>query len=154
VSDYPQPAGLAQPPVYPPPVVTQDERTMATLAHALQVVGWWIAPLIIFFLKPESKFVRFHSLQAMLLQFCIMLFWMVGMVLFFVGMFATIPHGRPGPGQMPPLFMLVVPILWLGGMLIWIVTLVLAIVYAIKAGQGEWAGYPIIGGIARRFLGL
>jgi uncharacterized membrane protein len=135
-------------------VVTQDERTMATLAHALQVVGWWIAPLIIFFLKPESKFVRFHALQAMLLQFTIMVLWIGGFVLFFVAMFATIPHGRPAPGQPPPLIMLVFPFFWLGGMVIWIVTLVLAIIYAVKAGQGEWARYPLIGGIARRLLGL
>jgi len=26
---------------------TPDERTMATLAHALQLIGAWIAPLII-----------------------------------------------------------------------------------------------------------
>jgi len=153
VSDYPQPPELAQPPVYALPVVTQDERTMATLAHALQVIGWWLAPLIIFFLKPESKFVRFHALQAMLLQFSIMVFWIGGMVLFFVGMFATVAHGQPRPGQ-PPIFMLFFPILWAGGMVIWLVMMVLAIVYAVKAGRGEWAGYPLIGRVARRILGL
>jgi uncharacterized membrane protein len=40
---------------------SQDERTMAVLAHALQVVGWWIAPLIIFVLKRQSRFVAFHA---------------------------------------------------------------------------------------------
>jgi uncharacterized membrane protein len=29
---------------------------------------------------------------------------------------------------------------------------VIAIVYAIKAGRGEWANYPVIGKIARRIL--
>jgi hypothetical protein len=29
-------------------VATQDERTMAMLAHLLQIVGGWLAPLIIF----------------------------------------------------------------------------------------------------------
>ena len=33
------------------PELTQDERTMATLAHVLQIVGMWIAPLIIFLVK-------------------------------------------------------------------------------------------------------
>ncbi|MFZ0479207.1 MAG: hypothetical protein WAL71_08660 [Terriglobales bacterium] len=37
--------------------ITQDERTMATLAHVLQVVGWWIAPLIIFLVQLKSRFV-------------------------------------------------------------------------------------------------
>ena len=35
---------------------------MAILAHVLQIVGWWIAPLIIFLLKRDSKFTSFHAL--------------------------------------------------------------------------------------------
>jgi uncharacterized Tic20 family protein len=148
VGDYTVP-----PPYAPPAAVSQDERTMAMLAHALQIVGWWIAPLIIFFLKPDSKFVRFHALQAMLLQFTLFLLWIVGFVLMFVFIFASVAHGSSGAGQ-SPLAALVFPVFWLGGMVFWVLVLVAAIVYAIKAGQGEWAGYPIIGGIARRFLGL
>ena len=45
---------------------------MATLAHIVQVVGWWIAPLVIFLLKRESRFVSFHALQALLLQIAYM----------------------------------------------------------------------------------
>ena len=58
------------------PIPTQDERTMATLAHVLQVVGWFIAPLIIFFIKRESRFVAFHALQAIFLQLVYMVLWM------------------------------------------------------------------------------
>ena len=47
---------------------TPDERTMATLAHALQLIGAWIAPLIIFLIRRQSRFVSFHALQALLLQ--------------------------------------------------------------------------------------
>jgi uncharacterized Tic20 family protein len=47
---------------------TPDERTMATLAHALQLIGSWIAPLIIFLIRRRSRFVSFHALQALLLQ--------------------------------------------------------------------------------------
>jgi uncharacterized membrane protein len=47
---------------------TQDERTMAVLAHALQLVGGWIAPLVIFFVKRQSRFVSFHALQVLFLQ--------------------------------------------------------------------------------------
>ena len=53
------------------PILTQptlDERTMAILAHMLPIVGLWIAPLIIFVVKRESRFVSFHALQALLLQ--------------------------------------------------------------------------------------
>ncbi len=44
-------------------VPTQDERTMGTLAHVLQLVGGWIAPLVIFLVKRNSRFVSFHALQ-------------------------------------------------------------------------------------------
>ena len=30
---------------------TSDEKTMATLAQVLQLVGWWIAPLIIYLIR-------------------------------------------------------------------------------------------------------
>ena len=62
--------GAVQPTQTPP---TQDERTMALLAQVLQIVGWWIAPLVIFLIKRESKFVSFHALQALLLQILQML---------------------------------------------------------------------------------
>ena len=50
------------------PEPTQDERTMATLAHVLQMVGGFLAPLIIFFIRRESRFVSFHALQVLFLQ--------------------------------------------------------------------------------------
>ncbi|MFZ0479208.1 MAG: hypothetical protein WAL71_08665 [Terriglobales bacterium] len=37
-------------------------------------------------------------------------------------------------------------------MSMWVAVLVIAIIYAIKAGRGEWANYPVIGKIARRIL--
>ena|SRR5688500_3611496 len=125
---------------------------MAMLAHALQLIGAFIAPLIIFFLKPESRFVRFHALQALLLQLLILFMWIIGFVLMFVFIFASVAHGGSRGHSPEAAFM--IPLFWLGGLLFWVVDLVLAIVYAIKAGQGEWAGYPILGGIARRILGL
>jgi uncharacterized membrane protein len=45
--------------------ITSDEKTMATLAHVLQLVGGWIAPLIIYLVKRDSKFVAFHAMQAL-----------------------------------------------------------------------------------------
>ena len=43
---------------------TPDERTLALLAHMLQIMLCWIAPLAIFLIKRQSKFVSFHALQA------------------------------------------------------------------------------------------
>ena len=71
-----QPGASDPAPIEPAPAApnliepTLDERTMAILAHMLQIVGLWIAPLIIFVIKRESRFVSFHALQALLLQVC------------------------------------------------------------------------------------
>ena len=43
------------------PVPTQDERTMAFLAHLLQVFTGFIAPLVIFCVKQDSRFVKLFS---------------------------------------------------------------------------------------------
>ena len=66
---------------------TSDERTMAMLAHVLQLVGGWIAPLIIFLVKQDSRFVRFHALQVLLLQGVYILCWIVAIVIGFAVMF-------------------------------------------------------------------
>ncbi|MGA2372217.1 MAG: DUF4870 domain-containing protein [Candidatus Korobacteraceae bacterium] len=139
----------------PSPVceITQDDRTMATLAHVLQVVCWWIAPLIILLLKRDSLFVKFHALQALILQICLAILWMAGMMVFMVAMFATMPaSGGSAHNAPPPAVMIFFPVFWILGMGGWAVVLILAIVYGIKAGRGEWADYPVIGRLARHLL--
>jgi uncharacterized membrane protein len=133
--------------------LTQDERTMAILGHVLQLVGWWIAPLIIFLIRRQSRFVSFHALQALLLQivFSVLLFLIIGG--FFVFMIVGVAAGPPF-GREPPLgFLLFIPI-WLLMFVVQVLVWVLAIVYGVKAGRGEWAEYPVIGGWARRLLKL
>ena len=132
--------------------VTQDERTMATLAHALQVVGWWIAPLIIFLINRKSRFVSFHALQALLLQVAYLILMGGFMVLWIGTIFGVIAHQGASNAAPPAVLFILMPLIWLGFMGMWIFVLVVAILYAIKAGRGEWANYPIIGRIAKRLL--
>jgi uncharacterized protein len=132
---------------------TPDERTMAILAHVLQVVGWWIAPLIIFLVKRESRFVSFHALQALFLQIIYAFVMMIIMVLWVGTAFLSMAHAARAPNTSPPpAFFLVFPLMWLGFMGGWALMLVVAIVYGVKAGRGEWAEYPILGSLARRVL--
>ena len=133
---------------------TQDERTMAVLAHALQLAGGFIGPLVILLVKRDSKFVSFHALQALLLQICYIIVWVGIMVVWFAVIFGTVfSHMGPPPSNQPPvaLFMFF-PLFWLAAMGLWVLILIVVIVYSIKAGHGEWAGYPILGGWARRIL--
>src|SRR5262249_50777601 len=133
---------------------TQDERTMATLAHALQLIASWIAPLVIFLINRKSRFVSFHALQALLLQ----IVYSIVIVLFTVGWFflilsAAFVHGAATKGASPPVALFfVIPLFWLFLIGAGITILILAIVYCIKAGRGEWAEYPVLGKWARRML--
>lgn len=131
---------------------TQDERTMATLAQALSILGF-LAPLIIFLIKRQSRFVSFHALQAVLWHVIYLAVVMVSFVGFFMVMALTIFHSAATKGSSPPVELFVFfPVLWLVIVAGSIINLILAIVYAVKAGQGEWANYPVFGRWARRIL--
>lgn len=125
---------------------------MATLAHILQVVGWWVAPLVIFLLKRESRFVSFHALQALLLQIAYMFLTFMFMGLWFVFFFVMMAQHPATHGAPPPAMFILFPLVWLGFIAAWTLMLVIAIVYAIKAGRGEWAEYPVLGRLSRKIL--
>src|SRR5258708_23310496 len=70
---------------------TEDERTMAMLAHLLMAFTGFIGPLVIFCVKQNSRFVRFHSLQALIwhaiylgLSFVFMAVCFSGVILSFI----------------------------------------------------------------------
>jgi len=131
---------------------TQDDRTMAILAHALQLVGGFIAPLIIFFVKRQSRFVSFHALQVLLFQIVHVFFSMVLTVGWVVAIFTTVMRSQAGHSAPPTAFFVLFPVIMVFFMGFWLITLVLAIVFGIKAGGGEWAEYPVLGGLARKIL--
>lgn len=134
------------------PAPAEDERTMALLAHVLMIVTWWIGPLIIYLLKRDSRFVSFHALQALFWQVAQFLLTMVVGGIWFVSFFAMAGAGKSqGP---PAAFIAGFLLFWLVMMGAWVLTLVLGIVYGIKASKGEWAAYPVIGGWARRLAGV
>jgi uncharacterized protein len=144
---------LANPPQLYWMETTSDERTMATLAHALQLFGSWIAPLVIFLVRRQSRFVAFHALQALLLQ----IVHTIVMLLFVGGMFLTmilyiIPASGGNAAHFPTPLFLMFPLFWLVLITLSMGTLVIAIIYAIKAGRGEWADYPVLGRLARKML--
>ena len=126
---------------------------MGSLAHFLQIVCSWIAPLAILLLKRDSLFVKFHALQALLLQICMLAVCVVGVAVFMITMFVTMPASGHAAHDAPPVAVMVgFGMLWLLMMGGWVVVLIVAVVYGIKAGRGEWAGYPVIGRLARQLL--
>jgi uncharacterized membrane protein len=126
---------------------------MATLAHALQLIGGWIAPLIIFLVKRQSRFVSFHALQALLLQIIHVIVMIIMVVVWFITILSTIALHSASKSTAPPVALFIlIPLFWLGIMAVGITTLVVAIVYCIKASRGEWAEYPVLGRLARKML--
>jgi uncharacterized protein len=138
--------GTQQPTLAALPPPTQDERTMAFLAHLLQAFTGFIGPLIIFCVKQDSRFVKFHALQALVWQLCYMaLIFAVSMALI-VSIFSSMAHIPPGSHQAPPPgFFIFLPVVWLLAMGGWVLNVILGVVYGIKANRGEWAAYPVIG---------
>ena len=125
---------------------TEDERTMAMLAHLLMAFTGFIGPLVIFCMKQNSRFVRFHSLQALIWHAIYLGLVFLFMAVFFVGMITSLIHNPPQPhSQATPAFFYFFPFVWLGFMGGWVVNVILGVVYAIKANRGEWATYPVYG---------
>jgi uncharacterized Tic20 family protein len=134
------------------PAPTQDEKTMAMLAHVLQIFTWWIGPLVIFIVKQDSKFVRFHALQALLWQIALIVVWMMGMAVWLAVIFSTVfsSVGKADSHQAPPVAMFVgIGLIWLLFMAMYLSNILFGILFGIKAGRGEWASYPLIGRWAR-----
>ncbi len=136
-------------------VPSSDERTLAMLAELLQLFSWIIGPLIIYFAKRDSRFVRFHALQAILWQVVVIIFYVVFFVVMIAGFIAAIPRNGGSPPNPSSAFPFVVLFCLYGFMgLTWIATMILAIYFAVKAQSGTWASYPVIGRLARRMAGV
>lgn len=126
---------------------------MAMLAHVLQAVVWWIGPLIIFLIKRDSRFVSFHALQALFLQIAYLIVMGGGVVLWFLVMVLFVAHQSVGHSPAAPLgIFLMFPLIWFGFIGTFVLMMIVAIVFGVKAGRGEWAEYPVLGSLARRVL--
>ena len=136
---------------------SKDERLLGMLAHILSFSGGgFIAPLVILLTKRDSRFVRFHALQALLLSVTVFGVLFGG---FFLTMFIAIglsarhaPSSMPDshPGPPPPAVFLVFPLFFLG-MGSWIVA---SIVLGVRANAGRWSALPGFGWLTRKLLGL
>jgi len=99
---------------------TQDEKTLALVAHLGALLAWFIAPLLVYLIKKdESKFVAFHALQALYFSLACSAMLMV-----------TIPL--------------------LVGFVLWPIPIVFHIIAGVKIAGGAPYEYPVVGKIARR----
>src|SRR5262245_24841652 len=104
-------------PQQPARPLTEEETTMAMLAHLLSFFGGgFIGPLVLLIAKRDSPFVKFHALQSLLL--CVT--WMVAIFVIVFGTMGAFVLGIAAKGGAPPssgpplAFFAVFPVIFLG----------------------------------------
>ena len=103
------------------PVPDKNARTLAMLAHLLAIFTCFLGPLVLYLVKKdEDSFIAFHSLQAVYWELAI---W--------VGIVAA--------------SVVTIFLCGAGGLAVYVIGLVYNIMLLIKANDGQWAEYPVVG---------
>lgn len=130
----------------PPPVQTAKSSTGLdeNLAALLAYVFGWISGLIFFLIEKESRLVRFHAMQSILLSVaaCIL-----GFVIWFLSIISWLVLSQIS-GILSGLVSLLVGLL---AFVVGVGFFVGAIICLIKAFQGQYFKLPIIGNYAEKF---
>lgn len=140
-------------PELPPP--TQDERSIGMLVHILAIFSGIFAPIIIYVIKRDSKFVSFHALQSLFWHLLYGIGVALLVVLFFFVVISqaifsvTARHGPPSP-----MIFMAFPMLWLSLIVSWLINVLLGVAFAVKTNAGEWVSYPLVGRWARSLVGI
>ena len=133
-----------------------DANTMALLCYiAAFVLSWipivkyvaWAAPLVVFFIEKESPFVKFHAMQAFLLEAIVWVFQVIINIIIaaaWASYYRTWAYGYgTSLGIASVLSVLLV--------IIGIVVTIFAIIALIKAYQYFEYKVPVIGNLAMKF---
>jgi uncharacterized Tic20 family protein len=111
--------------------IPPEERTLAALTHLSGLAGYIlplggvIVPIIILIVKSESRVVSTVAKQALLLNVVIFIAGLAGLVLF--------------------LTIILIPLVIVYWIALGLVAIVLPIVGALKANDGEYYQYPLVG---------
>ena len=134
-----------QPTVQPPAPLAKsstglDENVAALLSYVLT----WVSGLVFFLIEKDSRLVRFHAMQSILLTvlagIMFVVLWVVWIVLAVIS--------TQLPGIIGTLVSLVITLIflafWLGVLIAWVMCL-------IKAYQSQYFKLPVIGNLAEKF---
>jgi len=130
----------------PPPVQTAKSSTGLdeNIAALLSYVFGWISGLIFFLIEKESRLVRFHAMQSLLLNIVGAVF---GIALWILVIFSTFVIGYASG----ILSFLVNLVLGLVATVVGIGLLVGVIICLVKAFQGQYFKLPVIGNLAEKY---
>lgn len=130
----------------PPPVQTAKSSTGLdeNLAALLAYVFNWVSGLVFFIIEKNSRLVRFHAMQSILLTATAIV---GGLVLWFGWVVITLILAQIADvlGTLVGLVLgLLIGVFYLGILIAWIMCL-------IKAYQGQFFKLPVIGNFAEKF---
>lgn len=108
------------------------------MAALLSYLAGWVTGLIFFLTEKENKFVRFHALQSIIVFGA---FSVAGIALSILTSFALVIRAH----FLLPLFGLIGTLLWLLGLVLWIILMV-------KAWQGELFKLPYVSDRVEKYI--
>ncbi|HMS34638.1 MAG TPA: DUF4870 domain-containing protein [Ignavibacteria bacterium] len=130
---------------------SSDERLLAMLSHLSIFLGGIILPIILWATqKDKSKFVRFHSLQAIFYHLAfaviIIVFVFLMVLILLVSGFGFAGFANSDNGGDMPVFMIITMVVMYGGIfLIAFSGIGYGIYLAVKSYQGKLIKIPVIG---------
>jgi len=132
----------------PPPVQTAPAKSSTgldeNLAALLSYIVGWISGLVFFLIEKDSRLVRFHAMQSILLNVVAAVLGIgIWILAAFTGLVVSYFSGILG-------FLLSL-LLGLVGFVVGIGILVGVVICLIKAYQGQYFKLPVIGNMAEKF---
>lgn len=137
----------------PHEIPSGDERLLAMLSHLSVFMGGIILPIIIWATqKDKSRFVKFHSLQAIFLQLVLVAIVIIIVIILVIIMliagagsdiFGSHHHG--GQQDMPPVLIFLLIATYSGIFLIILSGIIYSVYLALKSYNGFLIKIPVIG---------
>ena len=130
----------------PPPVQTAksstglDENVAALLAY----VATWVSGLVFFLIEKDSRFVRFHAMQAILLGASAAIIGIVLWIVWFLGLIISAAISDVLAGLVSIVLGLLFFVFSIGMLIAFVMCL-------IKAYQMQYFKLPVIGNFAEKF---
>ena len=130
----------------PPPVQTTKSSTGLdeNIAALLSYIFGWVSGLIFFLIEKDSRLVRFHAMQSILLNVS---FGVIAIVLWIV-LFILVMIFAMVSDALVTLLSILSLLIWL----VFIVGILIAVILClVKAFQGQYFKLPILGNLAEKF---
>ena len=126
-----QPQGGYQPQAAGSGTSGMDTKTGAIIAYVL----WWITGLIMFFVGQGNRNIRYHGAQSLIF------FGGITVVNIVINIINSIISAATGSLSLSVILSLITFVIWLFGVVVWIICLVRAV-----QGNGERFQIPLVGG--------